>query len=156
MIMREDQLDVIWTHCLSWFKGNAQASRLILMMFEVAHVWDDLIDNDNPDLSKEDINKAFRYLIYDIPMNPIYRMIPSLPDHWLNVYLRWRDATAMEAEEKPDIDKTYMLRAGLYDIPIIIAYHLYGDDHAKQIGPSVRKLYGETIESLRGEICQIQ
>ena len=57
----------------------------------------------------------------------------------------------MEAEEKPDLEKTYMLRAGLYDMFSLIAYHLFGDTWAKEIGPDVRKLYGETLDDLRRE-----
>jgi hypothetical protein len=99
---------------------------------------------------------VFKYLIYDIPKNLIYQAIPSLPDHMLNVFLRWRDANKLERMNPPEVEKSYMLRAGIYDIFQLIAFYMYGDEWAEEIGPKVRMLYGETIEGLRGELCQIQ
>lgn len=132
--------------------SNSNAVNLSMMLIEVAHIWDDLIDKDNP-VSDDDINLAFRYLIYDIPINPIYRAIPSLPDHMLNVYLRWRDATVMERNNPTDhdLEKCFMLRAGIYDIFAIIAFYIAGDEASKAIGPSIRRLYGETMAELKKE-----
>lgn len=147
--MNDEQKNAFYAAFHRFYKGDQHAINLSFMLLEVAHVWDDFIDGDP--VEPEKTNQAFRFLIYDIPMNPVYRMIPSMNDHLLNVYLRWRDATAMELEPEPDFEKTYMLRAGIYDIFSLIAYHLHGDEWARQIGPEVRKLYGETVASLKGE-----
>ena len=133
-----------------FYKANSGAIALSFMLLEVAHLWDDLIDGDKVD--EDDINRIFRYLIYDIPMNPVYNLIPGIHVHLLSIFLRWRDATEMEKEENPDLEKTYMLRAGIYDLFSLIAFHLHGDKWAKEIGPSVRKLYGETLTSLKEEL----
>lgn len=132
-----------------YYKGEQSAINLSIMLLEVVHVWDDFIDGDP--VAPENIDRVFRYLIYDIPVNPVYKLIPSLPDHMLNVYLRWRDATAMEKEKTPDLEKTYMLRAGIYDIFILIAHHLYGEEWSRDVGVKVRKMYGETLSSLKEE-----
>lgn len=132
-----------------FYQGNQHAISLSLMLLEVSHLWDDLIDGDA--VERDDIDRVFRYLIYDIPTNPVYRAIPGMPDHLLNVYLSWRDATAMESEDKPDLEKTYMLRAGIYDIFSLISYHLCGDEWSRNIGPKIRRLYGETLDSLKEE-----
>ena len=132
-----------------FYKGDADAVSLSMMLIEVCDIWDDLIDGDT--VQNADIDRVFRYLIYDIPMNRVYMSIPGINCHLLNVFLRWRDATNMEAEDAPDLEKTYMLRAGVYDMFSIIAFHLFGDEWAKEIGPSIRKLYGETLDSLRRE-----
>lgn len=136
------------------FKGHVGAVNLCMMLVEIAHAWDDIVDGD--DIAETDVNRIFRYLIFDIPKSPIYQAIPSLPDHLLNVFLRWRDANKLERMEPPEVEKSYMLRAGIYDIFQLIAYHMYGDEWAEEIGPKVRLLYGETIEGLRGELCPIQ
>ena len=149
MVVEQDQINVFTNAFNKFFKGNASAVSLALMLIEVSHAWDDLIDGD--EVSKDDINKVFKYLIFDIPTNPVYRAIPSMPDHLLNVFLRWRDATQMETEGDPDLEKTYMLRAGLYDMFSLIAFYMYGDEWAQEIGPEIRKLYGETLDSLKGE-----
>ena len=149
-LITKDQRQSFYNAFHRFYKGNESAISLSMMLVDVSQVWDDIIDGDT--VSNDDVNRVFRYLIYDIPLNPVYRLIPSMPDHLLNIYLKWRDATAMEAEEKPDLEKTYMLRAGLYDIFSLIAYHLCGDEWARQIGPEVRKLYGETLDDLKGEL----
>lgn len=130
-----------------FYSGNQDAVNLSFMLLEVAHAWDDLIDGDEV----EDIDKIFRYLIYDIPMNPVYRIIPGINCHLLNIFLRWRDATTMESQEDRDLEKTYMLRAGIYDMFSLIVYHLFGDERAKEMGPKIRALYGETLQGLKEE-----
>ena len=148
-LITKDQKQSFYNAFHRFYKGNESAISLSLMLLEVCHVWDDIVDGDP--VTSDDVNRVFRYLIYDIPLNPVYRSIPSMPDHLLNIYLKWRDATAMEAEENPDLEKTYMLRASLYDMFSMIAFYLYGDEWAKEIGPDVRKLYGETLDDLRRE-----
>lgn len=135
-----------------YFFDNRGASDLCLMLLEVAHIWDDMIDRDK-DIDPDDINTVFKYLIYDIPVNPVYRRIPSLPDHMLSVYLQWRDATSMEnnAPSDDDLNKCYVLRAAIYDIFSVIAYYLRGDKVAKEIGPAIRRLYGETLDVYKEE-----
>ena len=148
-LITKDQKQSFYNAFHRFYKGNESAISLSMMLLEVCHVWDDIVDGDP--VTTDDVNRVFRYLIYDIPINPVYKAIPSMPDHLLNIYLKWRDATAMEAEENPDLEKTYMLRASLYDMFSMIAFYLYGDEWAKEIGPSVRKLYGETLDDLRRE-----
>jgi hypothetical protein len=147
--MNDEQKQSFYSAFCRFYKGDQNAISLSFMLLEVAHAWDDLIDGDPVEPNK--INQVFRFLIYDIPVNPVYRMIPGINEHMLNVYLRWRDATAMELDAEPDFEKTYMLRAGIYDMFLLIAYHLHGDEWAREIGPEVRSLYGETIASLKGE-----
>ena len=148
-LITKDQKQSFYNAFHRFYKGNESAISLSMMLLEVCHVWDDIVDGDP--VTTDDVNRVFRYLVYDIPINPVYKAIPSMPDHLLNIYLKWRDATAMEAEENPDLEKTYMLRASLYDMFSMIAFYLYGDEWAKEIGPSVRKLYGETLDDLRRE-----
>ena len=131
-------------------KGNRNAVDLCVTLFGVAQVWDDLIDDC---ASERDINKAFVAALVEIPTNPIAQMMPELPYHIYNVFLRWRDATAIEDNQPSDDDlhKCYMLRAGLYDIFALIAAKLYGDDYAAEVGPQIRRLYGETFQEYSQE-----
>ena len=101
----------------------------------------------------KDINKAFVAALVEIPTNPIAQMMPELPYHIYNVFLRWRDATTIEnsAHTDDDLHKCYMLRAGLYDIFALIAAKLYGDEYAAEVGPSIRRFYGETFQEYSKE-----
>lgn len=152
MIISNEHREAFVTFFMEIFQ-NDEATKLAMMFVEVANVWDDIVDGDNEYLEHDDINKAFRYLVYDIPKNRIYQAIPSLPDHWLNVYLRWRDSDDIECgyHSEDDLNKCYMLRAGLYDLFSIIAWYLRGDDEMKTIGPMIRRFYGETLEQYKEE-----
>ena len=125
------------------FRGNQDAVELCVMLFGIAQVWDDVVDGDT--VAPRDANNAFVASLVGIPTNRVAQMMPELPYHIYNVFLRWRDATAIEnnAPNKADLHKCYMLRAGLYDIFVLIAAKLYGDDYAAEVGPSIRRLYGE-------------
>ena len=129
---------------------NKDAVDLCLMLIEVAHVWDDLIDKDR-DVSDDEINLVFTHLIHRIPKNPIYRAIPSLPDHMLGIYLSWRDATTIEGGEhtEEDLNKCYMLRAELYGVFAVIAYYVCGDEASRAIGPAIRRFYGEKLSDFK-------
>ncbi len=107
------------------------------MLFGIAQVWDDVVDGDA--VAARDANNAFVASLVGIPTNRVAQMMPELPYHIYNVFLRWRDATAIEnnAPNKADLHKCYMLRAGLYDIFVLIAAKLYGDDYAAEVGPSI-------------------
>lgn len=140
------------------YLGDKNAIRLSLDFWDVCQAWDDLVDGGN--ISTDAINDAFLKCLLYIPTNPISVSMPELPYHIYNVFLRWRDSDAIErgSPTSEDLNKSYMLRAGVYDLFILIAAKLYGDKHAKNIGVKVRKYYGETLESYKLEIlsCQIR
>lgn len=131
--------------------GNKAAIDLCITLFGIAQVWDDIIDGDS--VSAKDVNNAFISALVAIPTNPIAQLMPELPWHIYNVFLRWRDATSIENNSPSDSDlhKCYMLRAGFYDIPLLIAAKLYGDEHAEKVGVTVRRMYGEIFEEYAKE-----
>jgi len=129
------------------YLGNDAAVDLALMIFEVAQVWDDLIDRDHP-ISDESINRAFRYLIYDIPMNPI--MSKELTVILLSCYNQWTAANSIEKCGE-DLHKSYMLRASIYQIFQHIAAIVGGLDYGTKVSVDIFNLYGETFESYEEE-----
>jgi hypothetical protein len=141
------------------YQGNNNAKKLSFDLLKIAHIWDDLIDRDKP-VSDEDINEVFLMSIFEIHNNPLWFQC-GLNHHVLNVFLRWRDATKIERDKSStdnDLDKCYMMRAGIYDIFVVIAYHLHGIKWAAEVGPLVRRFYGEELSSYKEEVrqCQIQ
>lgn len=140
------------------YKGNEDAKLFSFKLLEVAHTWDDIVDGDNP--SEDRVNSAFVSCFYEFQRHPIWKDA-GLDHHLLNVFFRWRDANIIEKDNQStddDLNKSYMLRAGVYDLFVIIAYHLYGNEWAAEIGPYVRKSYGETLKDYIKEVrqCQIQ
>lgn len=151
-----DSFDVIFEHI---YKGNQQAKDISFKLLNIAHTWDDIVDKDK-ELSDTDINSAFVMSIFEIQNSPLWFSC-GLNHHVLNVFLRWQDANAIEKDANStdeDLAKAYMLRAGIYDIFVIIAYSLHGLDWAKDIGVMVRKSYGEKLGDFIKEVrlCQIQ
>lgn len=142
--MKDDHLESFNLLFNYIYKGNSDAIFISLELLKIAHTWDDIIDGDSYDA--RDVNKAFVSCIFTIQNSPLWFSC-GLNHHVLNCFLRWRDANTIEGDKlstKSDLLKCYMLRAGLYDIFVIIAYHLFGDEWAEEIGPKVRKYYGET------------
>ena len=54
------------------FGGNEDAARFVENICDVAHTWDDLIDQDKP-VSPDAINRCFHSVLVRIPNNPFYR-----------------------------------------------------------------------------------
>jgi hypothetical protein len=127
-----------------WFKGNQSAMRFCADMVEVSHVWDDLVDCDNP-VSAATADQAFRKLMLEIPSNDFYRAnFNFLHPVMVMIWAQWDAANKMEAKPlKNDFVKAYMLRASLYQLFHACAVLCGGLDWAAQIGPEVYRLYGE-------------
>lgn len=128
-----------------WFKGNASAMRFCADMAEVSHVWDDLVDGDKPVLPSQ-ADKTFRKLILEIPANDFYRAnFNFLHPVMISIWSQWDAANRMEAAPlSGDLQKTYMLRASLYQLFHAVAVLCGGLDWASEIGPEIYRLYGET------------
>lgn len=154
-VMKEDHREALEELFDYIYKGDAEAKRLSFMLFNIAQGWDDLVDGDN--VSKKDINSLFIDSIFTVQQSPYWAPM-GLSHHVLNVWLRWRDSDTIETGifTEDDLNKCYMLRAGLYDLFVIIAYYLHGSDWACEIGPLVRRSYGEKLNVYKEEICQIQ
>lgn len=131
-----------------FFKGNQDAVTLCLDYFTVCHVWDDLIDKDKP-VSDRAISMAFKTLIHKIPNNPFYRQYSAeLTPVLMNIIMQWDDSNVLDHGDDNDKDKAYMLRAGMYNLINHIALICGGYEHAQEVGPEIRRLYGETRQSV--------
>ena len=134
------------------YKGHEEATRLSFDLLQLAHTWDDLVDGDK-EVSGDEANSAFLACLFTVPSSPLWGV--DMQANLLNVYLRWQDANSIEqAKDSSDDDlaKAWMLRAGLYDLFVLIATKLHGIMWAKEIGPIVRKCYGETLANFIKEI----
>jgi hypothetical protein len=151
MLYRNDIKQSLVTFFNEAYQGNQAAVMLAITLFDISQAWDDLIDGDS--ISTKDINQCFLNCLFVLPTNPIAQAMPELPHHIYNVFLRWRDATWLERNEptEDNLNKCYMLRAGFYDIFVLIAAKLYGDDYARRVGPAIRKFYGEKLNEYKQE-----
>lgn len=134
------------------YKGDEIATKLSKDLLTLVHTWDDLIDKDKP-VEDNEINRAFIIAIFDLGSNPYFT--EAIKANFYNVYLRWNDANDIEADEKAtdnQLAMAWMLRAGLYDLFVLIAGQLYGRQWAEEIGVLVRNYYGEPLEGFIEEV----
>jgi hypothetical protein len=149
--MGDSKFDKLYENLLEIMKDQG-AARLCFDYFMVAQIWDDLIDRDK-ELQDHEINNAFVTALLNIPQNPFYlkfahKIIPILE---VSIY-KWYKANDYEDNSK-ELNKAYMLRAGLYDIFAQCIIIIYGVDTKINI----YDLYGEVFENYEKEIkCQIQ
>jgi len=68
----------------AWFGGNHDAYLMYQMLVELAHTWDDLVDQDKP-VTPEAINRAFMMPLFYLPANAFYR---SIQDQVLPMWLK--------------------------------------------------------------------
>lgn len=129
-----------------WFKGNTDAMRMTALLVEVAHTWDDLVDVDKP-VPPVVAARAFRTLLLELPSNRFYRAhFENLQPVLLAVWASWSAANVMEnSPQDGDLEKSYMLRAGLYQLFHVVAALTGGLDWAEEIGPEIYRAYGERV-----------
>jgi len=143
----------ILTDKLIYFmKGNLDAVRFCIDIVYIAHLWDDLIDRDI-ERSGHDINQAFRIALMDIPSNPFYyNNMSDLRPLMMNAILQWQDANILERGTNHERHMAYMLRASFLQIFNYCAYLVGGPEWVKEIGPDMRRLYEEPLESFMEEM----
>lgn len=132
-----------------WFKGNELAVRACLDLVEIAHLWDDLVDADQP---FSDPDAVMRKAMFELPMNPFWltnqsMLLPVLQ----SVYLQWKAANVLDqTDSNEDFEKAYMLRASLYQLFHFVAAICGGVDWAVSVGPEIYRFYGEKLDDLKG------
>ena len=126
-----------------WMKHDRDAVLLILTLFRVFHVWDDLVDGDK-EVTEDDINEAFWMLFNNLPGNRFYiDNFPTLQPLIIQGILDWRTANVMERSHN-EHEKTiaFTLRCNVLQIIQHCALIIGGADWANQVGPDIR-LYGQ-------------
>ena len=128
------------------YKGHQESIDFSLTLLETAHAWDDIFDKDL-ELGGDSIYKALLNSVFRLSEYSLWDSA-GLKHHVLSCFLQWRDANTIEgcsSSSDDDLNKCYMLRAGIYDIFVIIAFHLHGDEWSANVGPLVRTFYGEKL-----------
>lgn len=122
------------------FKGNQAAADYVLMVAQVADVWDNLIDKDVKP-SDEAINQAFWNLAIMIPRNPFYRansgdLLPVMATGISN----WLVANQLE-KRMPDsrsIEIAHVIRYSIADVALLVAALVGGRKWVEEVGAELR------------------
>lgn len=119
------------------------------MVFESIQVLDDVADGDA--IERPDLDKAIWHLFVAMPANPFFQanssaLLPALA----TAICKWKASDDAEKANKPD-EKSYMWRAGFYDVLVTVYILCFGRDLALENAGKVLGLYGETFEDYKRE-----
>jgi hypothetical protein len=110
-----------------FLKGDPYAQKFCLDLLYIAHLWDDLIDQDKP-RTGEDISLAFTKALMDLPSNPFYQahfqMLWALVT---NALLQWKDANALMEGNRDHRLMSFILRNALFSV-IYFSMYLIGKE----------------------------
>lgn len=115
----------------------APAKAWLLDLWTVIHVLDDAADGDK----SADAGRAAMAIFWDMPLNPFYQANFAALQPVLKLQvLKWIAANVAEENGLAD-ERSYMWRAGFYDVVTMVCA-LCGGDQGAGVGLS---LYGETF-----------
>jgi hypothetical protein len=143
--------DIVKQAILKAANGNEDAVSFLSEIYEVLHLWDDLIDKDKP-ITQEDIHHGFQTLLFSLPCNPFY--VTNF--HYLNAILsmsvlNWQASIKIERQPQTinDFIIAFIIRSQYVDLFGACAY-LTHDDKQEAISLIVefrRLVHCEGIEN---------
>lgn len=146
-----EQQEIVYLELCQYLK-NKEAVAFCMDVVAIAHAWDDLVDKDK-DLSTAQINDAFFHAMFGIRMNPFYQKYQAyIEPVMINAILQWQDANTLETGTDHEKHMAYMLRASILQLFNFCAYLVGGFQYAREVGPAMRNLYEETLESFMEEM----
>lgn len=122
------------------FQGDTDAVQLLVMVREISHVWDDLIDGDKP-VSAAAVHRTFWQAIVGLQLNPFYRkhqgeLLAVLECGILN-YLA---SCCLERTPGHQRQLAHTARYQAGDVALVIARIVGGLDWAMVVGPELKLL----------------
>ena len=121
----------------------------LLSIWDVTQVFDDMADGDFPD--RGELSRAIWAALVGMPSNPFFiAKAPVLLPMVGGMVLKWEASDTVEKDGEPD-ERSYMWRAGFYDVVLWVVFLCHGDEAARRAGPAVMRLYGETLGGYIGE-----
>lgn len=134
---------IIEMHLRSAFDLPDAAIGWLIGMWDAIQFLDDVADGETIARSAQD--QAFNQLLVAMPSNPFFAANAGtlLPVVAVQL-LKWQASDMVERAGKADA-KSYMWRAGYYDLVLLVIQICHGYDKALVAAPTVMSLYGETL-----------
>jgi hypothetical protein len=137
--------DIEWRKNLTrWTCGDLSAAAMLIDIWRIAELWDDLIDRDKP-VKDEDINAAFYTAIISLPRNEFYqRHFLQINPLMESAIIDWHAANALEKNgSEVALRQAYVLRCSLVNLIVVAAKIIGGMDLARTVSGEVR-MSGDT------------
>lgn len=119
-------------------KNHPDACSLAILVWELAHLWDDLVDRDRT-VEIEDVHRAFEIALFALPAHPLYQRCFNDLQILLKIgYANWRAANDLESmgqgaegDLRP-LEVAHVLRHKLADVYIYLAGLVGGPEWANR------------------------
>jgi len=148
-MIREDVVFWLGKHFRETFALPEDAVEWLLDLWNVIQVFDDIADGDPVD--RDDLNRAILGCLVRMPQNGFYlRHAHLLLPQIHTAILKWKASDDVEKDFDP-CATSFVWRAGYYDIVLAVVSYVHDESIAMEIGKSVLKLYGESLEDYMEE-----
>jgi hypothetical protein len=119
------------------------ASRWLIDVWRAIQVFDDVADGDP--VSRDDLNHTLWASLVGLQINQFHMthgasLVPVLA---LQI-LKWHGSDAAEREGNADA-RSFMWRAGYYDLVLMVACLVHGSEKAAALSPVIMRMYGEDL-----------
>jgi len=116
----------------------------LMMVYDAIQVFDDFADGDP--VAREDLNATIWNTLVGMHQNAFFignntHLTPLLA----TMILKWQASDTAERNKQADA-KSFMWRAGYYDLILMVVSLVHGAGFATVHGHHVMALYGETLE----------
>ena len=121
----------------------------LMMVFDAIQVFDDVADGDQ--VAREDLNATIWNTLVGMHQNSFFitnshHLVPLLATG----VLKWQASDTIERNKQADA-KSFMWRAGYYDLVLMAVSIVHGAGFATVNGHHVMALYGENFEDYMKE-----
>lgn len=116
----------------------------LMSLWHVLQVFDDYADGDP--VERKDLDATIFNTMVGMPSNPFFlknagSLLPALS----LLILKWQASDKAEREGQAD-ERSYVWRAGYYDIVLMTVQLVHGTEAAHKVAHHVMGLYGETFK----------
>lgn len=121
----------------------------LLGLWDAIQFLDDVADGD--DIPRSEIDRAIYALLVGMPANRFFMEYAATLLPCVSVMiLKWQASDHAERNGQADA-KSYMWRAGYYDLVLLVFQICHGQEAAVKDAPAIMGLYGETFEEYKKE-----
>ena len=143
-----DYSEILKTN-LSTLSLSGDAVDFLLGIWNLAQVFDDVADGDL--VARPDLDRAIWFSGVGMVTNPFFAAhSQSITPVIAAMILKWQASDAAERSGLADV-RSYVWRAGYYDLVLIVACLCHGPEVAQQMGPKIMRMYGETFQGYMEE-----
>ena len=125
------------------------ATTWLISLWNVTQFLDDVADKD--DIDRRKCDHAINDLLVNMPANGFFSQHASQLLMAVAVFIsKWQASDFLERLNRAD-EKSFMWRAGYYDVILTVVILCHGIQTATKLAPDILSLYGETYESYKEE-----